>query len=286
MRILVTGGNGQLGRSLAKVAGDYPGHTMLFTDLPEGDITDQDKMASLVANNGTELIINCAGYTAVDRAESEPEAARLINAGGPAILAGIAKQAGARLIHISSDYVFDGRSDKPITEESPANPLGVYGRTKFEGEREIAASGCDAVVLRTSWLYSEFGSNFVKTILKLGRERGEVKVVCDQTGSPTYAAGLARAIMHFAGKPFAGFEIYNYSDEGAVSWYGFAEEIFSLAGMKVTVRGTPSTEYPAAALRPAYSVTDKTKIKAAGVEVHPWKENLAQCLAELKNLRP
>ena len=187
VKILVTGANGQLGRSLQKISPDYPQYEYLFTDMPEVDITDKAHVSRLVKEQGIDLIVNCAAYTAVDRAESEPELAERINAFGPAVLAQIAVENHIGLIHVSTDYVFPGTGNRPLKEDDAPDPRSVYGRTKWEGEKALEASGCNATILRTAWLYSEFGNNFVKTMLRLGKQRPEVSVVCDQIGSPTYA---------------------------------------------------------------------------------------------------
>lgn len=282
MNILVTGGRGQLGCSLRKTGARYPQHRFWFTDMPESDITDPERMAGLVEEHAIGLIVNCAAYTAVDRAESEEMLAERVNAEGPRTLASVARRKGIPLIHISTDYVFGGEGCHPIREGHPTDPQGVYGRTKLRGEEAIRESGCDAAVIRTAWLYSEFGNNFVKTMLRVGRERGSVNVVYDQVGSPTYAPDLAEAILRLAENGVKGYEIYHFSDEGAVSWYDFAHAIFELAGETLRVGAIESSAYPAPAKRPAYSVLSKEKIKAAGVEVPYWRDSLKVCLKALK----
>lgn len=278
MRILVTGANGQLGLSLRKVAAAHPEHTLVCTDLPEADITDRGAIEALVEKNGTELIINCAAYTAVDKAESDEQLARTINAGGPRTLAAIARERGIGLIHISTDYVFSGEGCRPLREDDPAGPTGAYGRTKFEGELSVRESGCDAAVVRTSWLYSEFGVNFVRTMLRLGAEREALSVVYDQVGTPTYAPDLADALLQLASRGISGYEVYHYSNEGVASWYDFAWEIFSLAGLPVRLSPIESSQYPTPARRPAYSVLAKEKIKSLGIAVPYWKDSLQTCL--------
>lgn len=286
MKILVTGGNGQLGRSLRKISGEYPGYTFVFTDLPEVDITDAAAMEKFMAGHKPQAIINCAAYTAVDRAESEPELAAGINILGPGTLAALAAERKIPLVHISTDYVFNGRATEPYDENDRADPTGVYGRTKYEGELKVLMSGANAVVVRTSWLYSEFGSNFLKTMLRVARERSEVNVVDDQFGTPTYATDLANAIMLLVGKGIKGKEIYHFSDEGVISWHGFAEEIFRQAHKHIKVNPIPTAAYPTAAVRPAYSVLDKAKMKAIGVVIPFWKDSLAECLEQLEVLEP
>lgn len=279
MKILVTGAGGQLGLSFRKVAGEYPLCEFLFADADQCDITDRESVARFVA--GVDVIINCAAYTAVDRAEEEQESAYTVNAGGVAVLAAAAAEYGAKLVHISTDYVFDGNYDRPITENDAPNPMNVYGQSKLSGELEIIRLGIDAVIVRTSWLYSEFGSNFVKTMLRLADTKDEVRVVSDQTGSPTYATGLVRAIMVLIEKGIRGTEIYNYCDAGSVSWYDFAEEIFRLSGKPVTLIPLATEQYPAAAHRPKYSVLDTSKIRSEGVVVCDWKHSLSECIEAL-----
>lgn len=284
MKIFVTGANGQLGMSLRKIAGDYPQHTFIFTDLPEADITDRAAMERLVDAGCAELIVNCAAYTAVDRAESEPDAAAKINRTGAMNMAGIARERGIPLIHISTDYVFGGRGDRPLTEEDRPDPQCVYGRTKIDGDMAVMLAGCDAAVVRTSWLYSEFGHNFVKTMLRLGALGQPLRVVDDQTGCPTYATDLARAVMRLAESGVRGCGIYNFCNAGRTTWYGFAREIFRQAGIAARVEPVTTAEYPTAACRPAYTVLDTAKICAAGVTVPEWREALGRCLAELKTV--
>lgn len=282
MNILVTGGKGQLGCSLQKISTIYTQHHFVFTDMPEADITDRHCMERLVEEHSINLIINCAAYTAVDRAESDIELAERINVHGPCILAQVARERSVQLIHISTDYVFDGNSCHPIHEEQPTDPIGVYGRTKRAGEEAIEREGGDAAIIRTAWLYSEFGNNFVKTMLRLGNERDALNVVYDQIGTPTYAPDLAHAILCVAEHGIRGVEYYHYSNEGVISWYDFAQEIFALAQVSVSVTAIESYLYPVPAKRPAYSVLAKDKIKAIGASVPYWKESLKACLLALK----
>lgn len=282
MNLLVTGARGQLGMSLQKIAADYPRHTFVFTDVPEADITDARAISALVEENGVEAVINCAAYTAVDRAESEPEAARRINAEGPRTLADIAVKYGLKLVHISTDYVFPGTGNTPLAENAPTGPTGAYGESKLQGEKTIGESGCDALVIRTSWLYSEFGTNFVKTMLRLAATRDTISVVDDQRGSPTWATDLARAIMALLERGFAGYDIYHFCDAGETTWYGLAAETFRLAGIDVNIEPITTAEYPTPARRPAYSVLDTAKIRAAGVATPCWKDSLRECMEILK----
>ena len=281
MNILITGAEGQLGRSFQKISQNHSEHNFLYTDLPETDITNKKALNTLVKKHTIDVIINCAAYTAVDKAETEKELAYHINAYGPKILAEVAKENNLKLVHISTDYVFDGTSTSPIKESYPTNPKGAYGQSKLEGELEIASAACDAVIIRTAWLYSEFGNNFVKTMLRLGKEKDTLSVVYDQVGTPTYATDLALAVMQIIDTGFNGYHLYHYSNEGVLSWYDFAHEIFALTGVKVRVNPIESDQYPTPAKRPAYSVLSKEKIKSNGIKVPYWKESLAQCLSIL-----
>ena len=278
MNILITGGRGQLGLSLEKVAQECIIHDFIFTDMPEADITNGELMSSLVAVKHIDVIVNCAAYTAVDKAEGEFDLAEKINSVGPRILAQIAKKAEIPLIHISTDYVFDGMASSPYKETASTNPIGVYGRTKLAGEHNILDVGINAIILRTSWLYSEFGANFVKTMMRLVETRNEINVVNDQIGTPTYATDLAMAIITLINREIIGTEIYHYSNEGKVSWYDFAVEIFRQFGNNIKVNPISTAQYPTLAVRPAYSVLDKTKIKMIGIEVPFWKDSLEACI--------
>jgi len=283
MIIGVTGANGQLGCSLRKIAADYPQHRFVFSDLPQTDITDKEGVSRWVELHRIELIVNCAAYTAVDKAESEPDAAWKINALGPAVLGEICAEKLVKLIHISTDYVFDGRAEEPYKEDHPTHPIGVYGATKQQGEQAVRESGCEGLIIRTSWLYSEFGHNFVKTMLRLGREKDPLRVVDDQVGSPTFATSLAKAVMQLTGIAFDKVEVYHYCDDGATSWYDFARMIFILSGNPVPVIPVESKDYPTPAGRPAYSVLDTDKIRKKGVRIPFWADALKECLNILKN---
>lgn len=282
MNILVTGANGQLGNSVRKISNKYPQHKFVYTDMPEVDITNLQLLEDLVKKESINAIINCAAFTAVDKAESCEELAAKINIDGPKNLALAAKSVGAKLVHISTDYVFDGKSSLPLKESDATQPIGVYGRTKRQGEVEVEKSGCDAIVIRTAWLYSEYGNNFVKTMIKLGKERESLNVVYDQIGTPTYATDLAFAIMTLLEKGITGFQTYHFSNEGVISWFDFTKAIFEIAGLSTKVNAIESFEYPTAAERPAYSVLSKRKIKEAGVTVPYWKESLKECIATLE----
>lgn len=278
-RILVTGAGGQLGLSIKKISGDYPDCEFIFTDVAELDITEKKAVGAMLEDCSVDVIINCAAYTAVDRAEAEPEAARRINAEGVEVLSRAAAVAGAAMVHISTDYVFDGTATAPYAEDAPTSPQGVYGITKAEGERLFLRSGCRGAIVRTAWLYSEFGRNFVRTMLSLSLQRDSVSVVCDQLGAPTYATDLARAVMLLVGNGFGPkAEIYHFTDGGECTWNRFAERIFALAAKKCRVEAITTAQYGAPAPRPAYSVLSLEKIKAAGVDVPLWEDSLAKCI--------
>lgn len=280
--ILVTGAGGQLGCELRKI-GFSPLDEVFFTDVAELDITDKEAVESYVSRNDIDTIVNCAAYTAVDKAEEEPDKAELINAKAVENLAEVADKEGCLLVHISTDYVFDGMASEPYTEKSLVNPQTVYGRTKLAGERAIKKSGCLAIVIRTAWLYSEYGTNFVKTVLRLAKEKGELNVVADQVGTPTYAADLAAAIAHILADDCVADKtgIYHFSNEGVCSWYDFAQEIVRLSGEPCKVNALKTADYPSKAHRPAYSVLDKTKIKREfGVVVPEWKEALGRMMGK------
>ena len=284
--ILITGANGQLGHEMRNVLADDQRFNAIFTDVAGDnivtlDITDEAAVEQKLSNHNIKVIVNCAAYTAVDAAEdNEPLAARL-NADAVGILARVAKRHGARMVHISTDYVFDGQSCIPYTEEMPTCPQSAYGRTKLDGERHLLnALGNDAVILRTAWLYSPYGKNFVKTMLALGKDKPALKVVFDQVGSPTCARDLARAIVTVMSAEQWHGGIYHFSNEGVISWYDFTKAIHQLAGITTCdVQPCHSNEFPAKAHRPAYSVLDKTKFKATfGVTVPYWLDSLKDTL--------
>ena len=287
-RILVTGANGQLGNELRRLGCISP-NNWHFTDVEELDITDRSAVDSYVAGNKIEVIVNCAAYTNVDKAESDESTAHLINCTAVEHLAQAAKDNGATLIHISTDYVFGTDGNTPRTEDMPLNPLGAYGRTKLAGEKAIADSGCKAIIIRTAWLYSEFGNNFVKTMLRLTAEKESIKVVFDQVGTPTYAADLALVIFSIIeGEMYAGNEgTYHFSDEGVCSWYDLAVETARLVRQtNCRIEPCHSSEYPTPVTRPPYSVLDKSKIKRTfGVEIPHWRESLAYCVGRIMSQR-
>jgi dTDP-4-dehydrorhamnose reductase len=284
MNILITGANGQLGSCLRDLAADYQDlYRFYYTDVDTLDITDAAAVEKYIVDNRIDIILNAAAYTAVDRAEDDQENAYRINCTAVGILAEAAKRHGLFLVHISTDYVFSGESETPYVETDTPAPMSVYGSTKLAGERAIVGSGCRAVVIRTSWLYSEYGHNFVKTMLKLGREREEVRVVCDQIGGPTYAGDLARAVMAMLEhQPETGVEFYHFANEGVCSWFEFAKTIMGMAGLPCRVEAIPSSEYPAKAHRPPFSVFNLNKIKAATQMAIPhWRDSLELTINKL-----
>ena len=282
--ILVTGANGQLGSELRKMGFTHLDE-VYFTDVEELDITDYTAIEHFVKEHEIDTIINCAAYTSVDKAEEVPELAAKINTEAVANLAKVAAREDCLLIHVSTDYVFDGNGSVPYTEKDKPCPTSVYGRTKLAGEQAILKSGCFHIIIRTAWLYSTFGNNFVKTILRLAGERPEITVVADQIGTPTYAEDLARAIVDIMGSEerIEHEGIYHFSNEGVCSWYDFAREIVRLSGRECKVVPVTTAEYPTKTQRPAYSVLDKTKIRDTfGIEVPEWKNALERMMESNK----
>ena len=296
MRILVTGKKGQLGRSIKKIVhtyankdGNQNSNNFIFVGREELDLSDENLIAQYFDNNKFDIIINCAAYTQVDIAEQEPELANQINHLAVKQLASIASNQQARLIHISTDYVFDGESNKPYLETDTPNPINAYGRTKLAGEKALqTVMPMNALIIRTSWLYSEYGNNFVKTMLRLGRERDELSVVNDQMGSPTYAADLAGVILeiirHNKFRDVAQTtQIYNYSNEGEISWHEFAKEIFKIEKIECEVNPVTSQQYPTPAKRPRNTLMNKDKIvKVFNIKISNWKSSLNTCMTILK----
>ena len=283
MNILVTGANGQLGNEMQILSTGCPQHTYFFTDVQELDICDAQAVKAFVADKAIDVIVNCAAYTAVDKAEDDEVLCDKLNHIAPGYLADAAEAYGAALIHISTDYVFDGTAHIPYREDAATCPNTVYGRTKLAGEEEMMKRCSRAVIIHTAWLYSTFGNNFVKTMLRLGRERDTLGVIFDQIGTPTYANDLATTIFAIIQQGIVP-GIYHFSNEGVCSWYDFTLAIHRLAGI-TTCRVNPlhTDEYPAKASRPHYSVLDKTKIKQTyGITIPHWEESLARCIAQLK----
>lgn len=273
--ILITGCNGQLGTEMRMRLPNAiaAGHAEL-------DITDSAAVARFVAEHNIDTIINCAAYTAVDLAEDEKDAAHRLNVDGPLNLA----KTGAKIIHISTDYVFDGMGNRPYTPNDATNPVSVYGKTKLLGEQAVLDAADVAIIIRTSWVYSPYGKNFLKTMRKLGAERESLNVVFDQVGTPTYAGDLADAIVKILPQMNErNSGVYHFSNEGVCSWYDFATEIMNMSGLKCNVRPITSDQYPTRAVRPAYSVLDKSKIKRTfGLEINHWKKGLEKCISKLK----
>ncbi|MCX7098897.1 MAG: dTDP-4-dehydrorhamnose reductase [Methylococcales bacterium] len=286
--ILVTGANGQLGHELRQQSDLYADCTFTFVTRSELDLGDSDSIWAYFSDKVFDVIVNCAAYTAVDKAESEADLAQAINCTAVGTLAAIAKQKQIALIHISTDYVFDGNHFKPYQETDPTNPQGVYGKTKLAGEKALLeANPANSVIIRTSWVYSSFGNNFVKTMLRLGKERGELGVIYDQVGTPTFAKDLAQAIMsiirHPAFSTQPSTEIFHFSNEGVASWFDFAKAIFELSDINCHVKPIETKDYPTPAKRPHYSILNKTKIKTTfGLDIPYWKDSLHECLDQLK----
>lgn len=302
MKILVTGANGQLGREM-RIVSQNTDWQCIFTDVVEAegvettllDITNLEAVRSIVREQSVQCIVNCAAYTNVDKAESDEAFCRILNADAPRNLAQAMKEVDGLLVHVSTDYVFGGDPcNTPCKEDQNGTPIGVYGRTKLEGEQNILATGCDHIILRTAWLYSEFGKNFVKTMLNLTATKPELKVVFDQAGTPTYAYDLALAIRtiledYAQEQPQQGYSkngIYHFSNEGVCSWYDFTKVIASLSGhMECNIQPCHSNEFPSPVVRPAYSVLDKTKIKETfGIRIPYWMDSLKVCLQNMQAL--
>jgi len=290
MKILVIGKSGQLGQSINKIVSNTQSNNeFVFVGRDQLDLSNENNVASYFESNDFDIIINCAAYTAVDKAESEVELANQVNHLGVKQLAQIANKQKAKLIHISTDYVFDGESDEPYLESNITNPINTYGKTKLAGEQAVlVAMQNGAIIIRTSWVYSEYGHNFVDTMLRLGKERDELNVVSDQIGSPTYAGDLARAILHIIQTEVflnssQETQIYHYSNEGICSWFDFAKEIFAFANIQCTISPIITEQYPTPAQRPTNTLMDKDKISQTfGVNIPYWKESLKTCIEILK----
>jgi dTDP-4-dehydrorhamnose reductase len=284
MRILITGCNGQLGNEMQLLEKKNPQHTYFNTDVAELDITDQAAIEKMVMDHDIDGIVNCAAYTAVDKAEDNQELCRKLNSLAPGYLAAAIEKRGGWMIQISTDYVFDGTNHTPYTEEAPTCPNSVYGVTKLEGEQAVQRNCPKSMVIRTAWLYSTFGNNFVKTMIRLGKEKPELGVIFDQIGTPTYAHDLAVAIFAAINQGVVP-GVYHFSNEGVISWYDFTKAIHRIAGITTChVRPLHTSEYPTPASRPHYSVLDKTKIKTVyGIEVPYWEESLEVCMRKLLN---
>ncbi len=281
-KVLVTGAKGQLGSEIKVLAPNYPNFDFIFTDIDDFPLDEAQKIIENFNTIQPDIVINCAAYTAVDKAEQDAETANAINHLAIATLATLCKNSGAKLVHISTDYVFDGKSPIAYQEEDATGPKSVYGSTKLAGEIACLKNNPDSIIIRTAWVYSEFGNNFVKTMLRLMTDRESISVVNDQIGSPTYAADLAQVILTIIAAPVWHKGIYHYSNEGEISWYDFAKDIKEIAGKSCEVNGIPASDYPTPAERPAYSLLDKSKIKTVyGIEVPNYKDSLQKMMARL-----
>ena len=282
--ILVTGANGQLGREM-QIASRGSRNRFIFTDHERLDITDPQAIADIVRENHVNVIVNCAAYTNVDKAETDPETANLLNNIAAGNLADAMKAVNGTLIHISTDYVFQGDRNIPCREDWPTEPLGVYGKTKLAGEKSIEATGCASIIIRTAWLYSPFGKNFVKTMRDLTSSRESLKVVFDQVGTPTYAGDLAETICQIIEtEQLDKTGIYHFSNEGVCSWFDFAKAICEMSGNTCDIRPCHSDEFPSPVARPHFSVLDKTKIKQTfGIRIPYWTDSLKRCIEEIEN---
>src|SRR5687767_9688272 len=293
-KILVTGANGQLGKELKDRCSLYPGFEFVFLSKEDFPIHHFELARNFFKTIEPAYCINCAAYTAVDKAEEEKDLAFQVNGEAVGVLAAICKEYQTRFIHISTDYVFDGRSDVPYKEDFPANPLNVYGASKLEGEKQALQLNADTIILRTSWVYSPYGNNFVKTMMKLMVEKNEICVVNDQVGSPTYAGDLAETIMSIISNrhPDSNREaidnqtagVYHFSNDGVISWYEFATAIKNIMGSECVLQPVSTSEFPTVATRPAFSVMDKTKIQESfGLKLKDWTESLNKCIQKIKN---
>lgn len=281
-KIIVTGAGGQLGRELKELSGGYPSFDFIFLSREDLPIEDAARTLAFFETNQPAYCINCAAYTAVDKAETEKEAAFLINGIAVGSLAAACRGVNARFIHISTDYVFDGSSSVPLKEGDPTGPINVYGASKWQGEQLALQHNPETVIIRTSWVYSEFGNNFVKTMIRLMKERESINVINDQIGSPTYAADLAAVIGQIVSGTVFIPGIYHYSNEGQISWYDFAVAIKELTGSACIVNPIPGSQYPTPAKRPHYSLLDKSLIRSIyGIKIPAWRDSLAVCMKRL-----
>ena len=289
MRVLITGSNGQLGSEIKELAANYKKLDFIFKDLPELDICNFEALQAFIIDYDINIVINCAAYTAVDKAEEDADIAKKVNSNGVLNLVNALHTVNGKLIHISTDYVFDGNHFLPYKESDPVSPIGVYGETKRAGELAALNSAIDAIVIRTSWLYSSYGNNFVKTMLHLGKQKDELSVIFDQLGTPTYARDLAKTCLEIlcGGSPVnisKNGNLYHYSNEGVASWYDFAISIMELGGKNCKVNPIQTKDYPTLAKRPQYSVLNKSKIKTDfKIEIPYWRDSLKDCIEKIKN---
>ena len=289
MKVLITGSNGQLGSEIKELASDYENLECIFRDLPELDICDTETLTTIISDQHINAVINCAAYTAVDKAEEEEQIAQKVNSEGVLNLVDALKKVDGKLIHISTDYVFDGNHSQPYKESDPVSPIGVYGETKRAGELAVLNSSIDAIVIRTSWLYSVYGNNFVKTMLRLGNQKKSIQVVSDQKGTPTYAKDLAKTcldILSNAGSTNISKKgsLYHYSNEGVTSWYDFARAIMEISNIDCNIIPIETKDYPTQAVRPLYSVLDKSKITSDfKVTIPHWRDSLTNCIKKINH---
>ncbi|MDZ7775259.1 MAG: dTDP-4-dehydrorhamnose reductase [Bacteroidales bacterium] len=282
MNLLITGANGQLGSEIRALHNQFTQHRFYFTDADTLDITDEGALDRFTGDNHIDMLINCAAYTAVDKAEEEKEKAMLLNGTAPATLGAVCRRKDITLLHVSTDYVFSGKTYVPYEESMDPDPMSAYGLTKLAGERAMKNSGAKGAIIRTSWLYSAYGNNFVKTMLRLGAEKEQLQVVFDQVGSPTYAGDLAYALLLLTEKPLKGMEIYHYANEGVCSWYDMAVEIMNSRRLPCHINPIETKDYPTPAMRPPYSVFNKAKIKQfLNISIPHWRESLNRCLENL-----
>lgn len=282
-KTIILGASGQLGNCIARVADERKLNHILFPAESEADILAPDVLRALFEKESPAYVVNCAAYTAVDKAEEDVDRARLINKTGAANIAEICRDMKITMIHVSTDFVFQGNQTKLLNELEPTTPINIYGITKLEGEQVIKEILPEHFIIRTAWLYSEFGNNFVKTMQRLGRERDELGVIVDQIGTPTYGVDLAGIILDFISSESNAYGIYHYSNEGAVSWYDFAQAIFELSDIQVKVKAVRTDEYVTKAVRPSWSVMDKTKIrKVLGTPVPYWRDSLKRCIEAIQ----
>ena len=289
MRVLITGSNGQLGSEIKELAFEYENLECIFKDLPELDICDTDALNTFIIDQHINAVINCAGYTAVDKAEENPEIAEQVNSKGVLNLVNALEKVDGKLIHISTDYVFDGNHSQPYNESDSVSPIGVYGETKRAGELAVLNSSIDALVIRTSWLYSAYGNNFVKTMLRIGNKKKSIQVVSDQKGTPTYAKDLAKTCLDILSDASSTNlskkgSLYHYSNEGVTSWYDFATAIMEISNIDCQLISIETKDYPTQARRPMYSVLDKSKIKSDfRVTIPHWRDSLANCIKKINH---
>ena len=288
MRVLITGSNGQLGSEIKELSNIYDKLEFVFKDLPDLNICDANFLNTFILENNINAVINCAAYTAVDKAEDDVEISEQVNVKGVLNLVNALKKVNGKLIHISTDYVFDGSNLEPYKESDKVNPLGVYGKTKRDGELFVIKSAIDSIIIRTSWLYSSFGKNFVKTMYRLGNEKNSLSIISDQIGTPTYARDLAKVCLDIISisdtkRISSNGKVYHYSNEGVTSWYDFACSVMELSGSNCKVKAIQTIDYPTIAKRPHYSVLNKAKImNDFNIEIPYWKESLKDCIDKLK----